>query len=275
METIHPLWVATALCLAVGSIAGLLGGLLGIGGGLIIVPALVWVYGSLNFPASQVMQFAIATSLASILFTGLSAVRAHHQRGAVRWDLVKWLAPSLIVGAFTGSQIAHAISGQLLMKMFGVFAILLALQLLFAKNTEGMAAVGSPYQPTRLVHSVTGFIIGTASALFGIGGGSLTVPYLRAIGIQMRQAVASSSACGMPIALAGTVGFVFAGWAHEDLPPGSLGYVHFPSLAALVAASVPMAIVGARLAHRLPALHLRRVFALTLLLVATKFLYPT
>ncbi len=277
MEAVPMLLTAAVICLLVGAAAGLLGGLLGVGGGLIIVPALVWVYRELLFPEQSVMQFAIATSLATILFTGLSSVRAHQRRGAVRWDLVKWLAPALMVGAFAGSQIADALGSQRLMQLFGIFSALLALQMLFAKNPDTSAVsqtlAQAERQPPVVVHGAAGLLIGFASALFGIGGGSLTVPYLNALGVRMQQAVASSSACGIPIAVAGAAGFILAGWGRADLPAGSLGYVHLPSFAAIAIASIPLAMVGAKLAHRLPAVQLRRIFALVLLLVAADFLF--
>lgn len=279
MDAVPMLLTAIVICLLVGAVAGLLGGLLGVGGGLIIVPALVWIYRAFSFPEQSLMQFAIATSLATILFTGASSVRAHQRRGAVRWDLVKWLAPALMAGAFAGSQIADALGSERLMLLFGIFAALLALHMLFAKHSDAGTGAGeqttaqTERQPPVIVHGVAGLLIGFASALFGIGGGSLTVPYLSALRVRMQQAVASSSACGIPIAVAGAAGFMLAGWERADLPAGSLGYVHLPSLAAIAVASIPLAMVGAKLAHRLPAVQLRRIFALVLLLVAADFLF--
>lgn len=283
MDAVPMLLTAIVICLLVGAVAGLLGGLLGVGGGLIIVPALVWIYRAFSFPEQSLMQFAIATSLATILFTGASSVRAHQRRGAVRWDLVKWLAPALMAGAFAGSQIADALGSERLMLLFGIFAALLALHMLVAKNSDAGTGAGTDAgeqttaqterQPPVIVHGVAGLLIGFASALFGIGGGSLTVPYLSVLRVRMQQAVASSSACGIPIAVAGAAGFMLAGWGRADLPAGSLGYVHLPSLAAIAVASIPLAMVGAKLAHRLPAVQLRRIFALVLLLVAADFLF--
>lgn len=279
MDAVPMLLTAIVICLLVGAVAGLLGGLLGVGGGLIIVPALVWIYRAFSFPEQSLMQFAIATSLATILFTGVSSVRAHQRRGAVRWDLVKWLAPALMAGAFAGSQIADALGSERLMLLFGIFAALLALHMLFAKHSDAGTGAGeqttaqTERQPPVIVHGVAGLLIGFASALFGIGGGSLTVPYLSVLRVRMQQAVASSSACGIPIAVAGAAGFMLAGWGRADLPAGSLGYVHLPSLAAIAVASIPLAMVGAKLAHRLPAVQLRRIFALVLLLVAADFLF--
>lgn len=259
--------------LLTGALAGLLAGMLGIGGGLVIVPALAWLYAARDFPPDAIMQMALATSLASILFTGASAVRAHQRRGAVRWDLVRRLAPALVVGALAGTYLAEAIGSAGLQHLFGAFAAALGVRMLLAGAADaGETAAERP--AGRGLHLLAGGGIGIASALFGIGGGSLTVPYLSALRVRMQEAVATSSACGLPIALAGTAGFVWVGLDHAALPSASLGYVHLPSLAALAVASVPMAALGARLAHRLEGRRLRQVFAVVLLLVAAEFLWP-
>lgn len=258
--------------LLVGAVAGVLGGLLGIGGGLVIVPALVWLYAAQGFDPAQVMPIAVATSLASILFTGASSVRTHHARGAVRWDLVAVMAPTLMLGALAGSHLATLLGGAWMMRLFGVFAVVVGLQMLLARPAQDTDSDAPARTVARSAHAAVAFVIGVASAVFGIGGGSLVVPWLHATGTRMQQAVASSSACGIPIAAAGATGFVIAGWHAPGLPAGSLGYVHLPTLAGLVLASMPMARVGATLAHRLPAGTLRRVFAALLLLVALDFL---
>ncbi len=270
------LWLIVPSVIA-GALAGLLGGMLGIGGGLVIVPALVWVYGIHGVTPALAMQLAVATSLASILFTGFSSVRAHHRRGAVRWDLVRVMAPALVAGALAGTALAEYIGGEWMMRAFGVFAAVMGLQMLLARahpqHMESATGTASSIGGARGLHAVAAIVIGVASALFGIGGGSLLVPWLHHAGVRLQQAVASSSACGMPIALAGAIGFIVAGWQRADLPAASLGYVHLPVLVALVVASMPMARVGVLLAHRLPAATLRRVFALLLLVVAADFLW--
>lgn len=262
---------ALLLSAVTGTVAGLLAGLLGVGGGLVIVPALVWIFGSLHFPPDSLMQFALATSLASILFTGASSVIAHNRRGAVRWDLVWRLAPFLVIGTLAGSHFADGLGSERLMQVFGLFALLMGVRMLW--RSQGSVADGASERPFPATgHAVVGGLIGIASALFGIGGGSLTVPYLSALRVRVQEAVATSSACGMPIAVGGTVGYVMAGWGRADLPAGALGYVHLPALAAIAVASVPMATVGVRLAHRLPAQRLKQLFALILLAVAADFL---
>lgn len=270
------LWLIVPAVMA-GALAGLLGGMLGIGGGLVIVPALVWTYGIHGVAPALAMQLAVATSLASILFTGFSSVRAHHRRGAVRWDLVHVMAPALVAGALAGTALAEYIGGEWMMRAFGVFAAVMGLQMLVARARPQYAATSTtgvpPVRRSRNLHSMAAGVIGVASALFGIGGGSLLVPWLHYTGVRLQEAVGSSSACGMPIAVAGALGFMLAGWERPDLPPASLGYVHLPVLAALVVASMPLARVGASLAHRLPAATLRRVFAVLLLVVAGDFLW--
>jgi len=261
---------ALLLIAAVGAVAGILAGLLGIGGGLVLVPALFWVYSHLGFPADAVMQFALGTSLASILFTGFSSVRAHHAQGAVCWDLVGLMAPALLLGAFAGSFLADAIGSAGLMRLFGVFAAVIGIRMLLPSRpaSEDGNCGKSVAKP---VHVAGGGVIGLASALFGIGGGSLCVPYLNAVGVRIQQAVATSAACGVPIAIAGALGYVVTGW-QQPAPAGAVGYVYLPGLAAIVLASMPMAGIGARLAHRLPAVTLKRIFAVILLLVAADFL---
>lgn len=263
---------ALAAIAVAGGLAGLLAGLLGIGGGLILVPALVWVFAARDFPADGIMQFALGTSLASILFTGLSSVRAHHLRGAVRWPLVRLLAPALMLGAVAGSYAALLLGGEWLMRLFGIFAALIGLRMLLPAPGDLAAVTVANKEWPGVVHAGAGGVIGVASAIFGIGGGSLMVPWLQAAGVRMQQAVATSSACGVPIAIAGAAGYMATGWSLPGLPAGSAGFVYLPGLAAIVVVSMPMARVGARLAHRLPAAVLRRVFAVVLLLVSVDFL---
>lgn len=263
---------ALLLSVLTGSVAGLLAGLLGVGGGMVIVPALVWIFGSLHFPPDSLMQFALATSLASILFTGASSVVAHHRRGAVRWDLVWRLAPALAFGTLAGSHFADRLGSERLFLIFGLFALVMGLRMLW-RSAASLRGDGLPEKKLPVsAHAAVGALIGVASAFFGIGGGSLTVPYLSALRVRMQETVATSSACGMPIAVGGALGYVIAGWDKTGLPAGALGYVHLPSLAAIVAASVPMARLGVRLAHRSPARRLNQLFAVILLLVAADFL---
>ncbi len=247
--------------------AGLLAGLLGVGGGLVIVPALLWLFVLQGLETPQLMQLAVGTSLASIVFTSLSSIYAHHQHRAVLWPTVWRLTPGILLGALLGALLADRLASEQLTLVFAIFEILVALQMLFGGGTKTAQRVVS-----RWLMNLAGVFIGAFSALIGIGGGTLTVPFLSAINTPIRQAVATSAACGLPIALAGAVGFIVIGWGHSQLPAGSWGYLYPPALLGIVISSVLFAPLGARLAHRLPTVLLKRFFAGFLLLVGMKLL---
>ena len=248
--------------LLLGAAAGLSAGLLGIGGGLIVVPALlaIWQQGGLQGP--WLMQMAIATSLASVAFTGLSSVWAHHRRGAVQWPLVWRLAPGIVLGAGLGALQVTGLPGDWLKRGFGLFELLVAAQMALAWRPAPARRLPGP-----LGMGIVGGLIGWISALLGIGGGTLSVPFLSACNVPMQRAVATAAACGLPIALAGTVAYVWVGWAMQGLPSAALGFVYLPALLAVVSASVLFAPLGAWLAHRLSVQSLRQVFALFLALL--------
>ncbi|MBB3048381.1 hypothetical protein FHR99_002655 [Litorivivens lipolytica] len=253
--------------LLVGAIAGLTAGLFGVGGGLIIVPALVFSFTLLEFPAAILMQLAIGTSLATIVFTSISSVRAHHLYGNVDWPLFWKLAPAIALGVILGVHTAAGMAGALLQLLFGAFALLVALQMgLNFKPKPGRVV------PGRLGSSLAGTVIGYVSALFGIGGGSLTVPYLSWSNVRMQQAVGVSAACGLPIALVGFATNIWAGWGREGLPTYSTGFVYWPAFLGIVSTSTLFARAGARLAQRLPERHLKRVFALFLGIIGLQFI---
>lgn len=247
------------LFLATGAVAGLLAGLFGVGGGLIMVPALAFLLPSLGVAESIAMQIAIGTSLAVIAVTSVASLVAHHRRGGVLWPVVARLGPGLALGAVAGAYTAHLLSGVVLQRIVGIGALLVAAQM-FA-DRKPPAAAELPGTP-GLVGA--GTVIGLLSALIGIGGGSLTVPFLSWCKVGIRQAVGTSAACGMPIAWAGAAGFIAAGWALPGVPPPSLGYVSLPAFAGIAAASVLTAPLGARLAHHLPPPVLKRAFAVLL-----------
>ena len=261
--------LVTATYLAVGSVAGVLAGLLGVGGGLVIVPALAWVFQESGFPASAVMHMAVGTSLATIVATAASSVRAHHARGAVRWALAARLAPGVMAGALAGAALAAGLSTRWMTGLFGLLEVLIGGYML-AKQERGPAEAGGP-MPGTLAVALAGAVIGTVSGVAGIAGGTLTVPLLVHWRVPVAQAIATSAAVGLPIALSGGLGFVVTGW-DEALPRGSLGYVYLPAVLGIALASVSFAPLGARLAHRLPTGVLRRVFAVFLLLVGTRLL---
>jgi uncharacterized membrane protein YfcA len=259
-----------ALYLAFGSLAGVLSGLFGIGGGVVIVPFLAWFFSAQGFPPGSIMIMAVATSLATIIVTSVSAVHAHHRRGAVHWRTVFQLAPGILAGSVLGSVIADALPALWFKLIFAVFLLYVAGRLLLAPKSDGAHA----HAPTAWLFSVAGAGIGAVSSILGIGGGTLSVPFLVKCRFPIRNAVAISSACGFPIAVAGTATYVFLGWHKaSSLPAWSLGYVYLPAFAGIILTSIPFAPLGAHLAHRLPTVRLRRIFALVVMAVGCKLLW--
>jgi uncharacterized membrane protein YfcA len=244
-----------AALLLLGASTGFAAGLLGIGGGMLMVPFMTMLLGRIGFDADQAVKVAIATSRATIVFTSISSVRAHQRLGAVRWDVVGALAPGILAGSLFGAQLAGLVPGRLLGGFFGVFLGFSAVATLSAKPS---AALGALPGAGGMLGAGAG--IGVLSALLGGGGGFVTVPFLARRGVRMQSAVACSAACGFPIALAGTLGYVWAGRG-LPLPGGTVGYVHLPALACISVASVLTAPLGARAAHTLGTAALRRVFA--------------
>jgi len=253
--------------LGLGAFAGVLAGMLGVGGGLIIVPILAWVFLGLGFDHGVIMHLAVGTSLATIVFTSISSVRAHHQRGAVHWPLVLRLMPGIVGGVFIGALAAKHLPTAALRTVFGVFELLVAAQMGFS-----LLPAAHRVLPGRIGMTVAGSVIGAVSAIVGIGGGTLTVPFLLWCGVAMRQAVATSAACGLPIAAAGAAAFAWIGSSATALPPLSLGYLYLPALVGVAASSILFAPFGARLAHTLPVMVLKRFFAVFLAVLGLRML---
>lgn len=252
-----------------GAFAGTAAGLFGVGGGMIIVPALLWIFSAYGFDPQVVAHLAVGTSLATIIVTSISSLTAHNKRGGVRWDIWKHMAIGLVIGSLCGAAIADQINGMLLQTLIGICALLVALKMLFLPNKEHL---DKPL-PSSGVQFGAGGSIGVASAIFGIGGGSLTVPFLTFCGLPMKQAVGTSSACGLPIALAGAIGFAWFGQDVTNLPEGAIGFVHVQGFLCISVASFIMAKVGAKLAHVLPAKTLKRGFGVLLLFAGGKLLW--
>ena len=246
--------------LLTGVLAGLLAGFFGVGGGVIVVPALILLFGHLGLGGDWIPHLAVGSSLATVVGTGAASTLAHHRRGGVRWDLVLALAPGIVLGASAGAAVAGALPELWLTRVFAVFLGFVGLRMLLRSRGPAQGAL-----PGRLGLAAVGGGIGTLSALVGVGGGILTVPYLSGRGLGMREAVGTAAACGLPIALAGALGFVLLGWGREGLPAWSTGFVYWPAVGLILAASIPSAPWGARLAHALPMALLRRAFALLLL----------
>ncbi|KJR31973.1 hypothetical protein BOO91_06225 [Vibrio navarrensis] len=255
------------LLLALGAFVGVMAGLLGIGGGLIVVPALLYLLPWAGIPTELSMHMALATSLASIIVTSGSSALNHLKLGNVDMFVVKWLMPGVVVGGFIGANIAEWIPTQYLPKVFGVIVLFLALQMF-----RSIRATSQKNMPGSLLTMVYGSGIGVVSSLAGIGGGSLSVPFLNRHGVEMRKAVGSSSVCGCVIAIAGMSGFILHGYQAQGLPNYSIGYVYLPALAAIAGTSILTTRFGAKWATTLPTAVLKKIFALFLMFVALTML---
>ena len=256
------------LYLATGVFAGLASGLLGVGGGLIIVPVLYYIFNAQGLPSENIMHMALATSLATIIITSISSTRAHHKKQAVLWPVFLLLAPGICIGAWFGGIAASETKTDILKPGFGIFEFIIALYLLWNHQ--------SPQHTVSLnkIKSTTGgFIIGVISAIVGIGGGTLTIPFLHWHNIAIRNAVATSAACGLPIAVFGAASYVYAGWSVSNLPEQTLGYIHLPAFIFIIITSFLFAPVGARLAHRIPEDILKKGFAIFLILIGLKMIF--
>lgn len=259
---------AILIYMGLGLGTGLLAGMLGIGGGSVIVPALVYIFAGQHLLPGPAMKLAIGTSLGSILFTSLAATRAQQKRRAIDWPVAATLGLASLVGSFVSGYFAGFLPGTLLKMIFGVFLGLVSLQLL--ADWRPAAHWRLPARPALFGIGVG---IGALSAVLGIGGGSLTVPFLTACNVEMRRAIAISSTLGVPIALFGATGFVLSGQHRVGLPPGSFGYIYLPALAGLTAAAMLVVPAGVSLAHHLPVSRLKRAFGALLLLVSVQMLW--
>jgi uncharacterized membrane protein YfcA len=252
-----------------GLATGFMAGLLGVGGGMLIGPFMTLILSALGVPADLAVKMAIATSMATIMFTSISSVRAHHSRGAVRWDIVKGLAPGIVIGgAIASAGVFALLKGTYLAIFFALFVSFSATQMFLDKKPKP-----SRQMPGTAGQLAAGSVIGFLSGLVGAGGGFISVPFMVAHNISIINAVATSAALGFPIALANTVGYVVSGASLPDLPAHSLGYVWLPALAVIASCSVFTAPLGAKLAHRLPVAKLKKVFALILYGLAAYMLW--
>jgi uncharacterized membrane protein YfcA len=253
---------------ALGAIVGFLAGLLGIGGGMTMVPVLTIIFTRIAFPSAHVVHMAVATSTATIIFTAISSAREHHRHGAVLWPVVAGLAPGIIAGSLAGPQVVRGMSTSALALFFGVFVAFSATQMLLDKKPRPSREL-----PGKGALFAVGGTIGMVSSMVGAGGGFLSVPFMTWCNIKIHNAVATSAALGLPIALAGTAGFIVAGLSVQGMPPHTLGFIYLPALVAVVAASMLVAPIGARTAHRWPVKKLKRAFALLLYGLAAYMLW--
>jgi len=253
--------------LAIGLAVGFLAGLLGIGGGMVMVPMLVFVFTAKGFPVEHMMHLALATALATIAFTSLSSVRAHHRHGGVDWAVARTMAPGILTGSLMAALAAGFIPTRPLAIFFTGFMFYAAAQMFVEIKPRAGRQL-----PGRAGLFAAGASIGAISSVLAAGGAFLSIPFLAWCNLPLKRAIGTAAANGFPIAVAGTVGYVLQGSRVPDLPEWSLGYVYLPALLLIVAASMPMAPLGARLAHRLPVKRLRVVFALMLFALGLRML---
>jgi uncharacterized membrane protein YfcA len=254
--------------LLMGLFVGFFAGLLGIGGGLMLVTLMVYVFALQGFPEDRVVHLALGTSITSIVFTSFSSLRAHHKHGAVRWDILRAAVPGLIVGTLLGTVLAD----QLKSKYLAVFFVI------FVYYSAGQMFIGVKPKPTRQLPDKPGMtavatVIGVVSSLVGVGGGVMTIPLMSLCNVPMRQAIGTSAALGLPIALAGAVGFIVTGLHKDHLPALSLGYVYLPALVGIVLGTFVTVPWGAMMTHRMPTNTLTKIFAVILFILATRMLW--
>jgi uncharacterized protein len=253
--------------LAIGCIAGFAAGMLGIGGGAVMVPMLVFVFGAQGMPAEHVLHVALGTAMATIIFTSLSSVRAHHAYGSVDWPIARAIAPGIVAGSFAAALIAGFIPTRPLAILFTALVFYAATQMFFDLRPKKTRAL-----PGKAGLFGAGAVIGGLSSLLSAGGAFVSIPFLAWCSVPLRRAIGTAAAIGFPIALAGTAGYILQGLRAHGLPRGTLGYIYLPALALVVATSMLAAPLGARLAHRVPVKRLRIVFALVLYALAARML---
>lgn len=250
---------------AVGAAVGMLAGMLGIGGGMTLVPVLAALFNLQGFAPGHTVHLALGTAMASVMFTSTSSVREHHRHGAVDWGIVRRMAPGMVIGALLSTLSSGHIPQRHLALAFAVIVFAGATQILLGRKPSAGRGLPGP-----LGLFGTGVLIGVVCGLVSAGGAFLTVPFMLFCGVAMHTTIGTAAAMGVPVAALGTLGFIVSGWRVADLPPSTLGFVLLPALAGLVVGSVVTAPFGARLAHRLPVSTLKRVFAVLLYLLALK-----
>ncbi|MCB1592495.1 MAG: sulfite exporter TauE/SafE family protein [Alphaproteobacteria bacterium] len=254
--------------LALGCFSGFLAGLLGVGGGIVLVPGLNWIFESVSetfgFSTEDLMHVCVGTSLAIIIPTGLSSAMAHHKRGAVDMGIVKQLGAGIVIGVVGATLVANDLSGSALKMIFATAIFFLSL-LMMMDHQKWKLGDQLPKQPAT---SLAGFVIGVLSALIGIGGATLSVPYMSMYGTPIHRAVGSASAMGLVISIPAALGFIVIGAGKEGLPPFSLGYVNVLAWLCVIPASILMAPVGVRVAHKVSVKRLKRFFAVFMIIVA-------
>ncbi|ESQ16201.1 MAG TPA: sulfite exporter TauE/SafE family protein [Chromatiaceae bacterium] len=250
-----------------GAIAGTMAGLLGIGGGVIIVPIVLWLFEGQGVEHGLAIKMALGTSLATIVVTAIASIYTHHRKGAVDWMLFSVMGPAAFIGSLLGAWAAATIPGNALYAAFTLFLFLVSIQMAFGRLSAHRELPGNPALAALSIG------VGIISALMGIGGGALNVPLLSYCGVAVKRAIATAAAVGLPIAVSGTIGYILGGQDKADLPSGSFGYVNLPVFGGVVAASLVFAPIGATVAHKLPDKLLRRLFAVFLCCLAGRMAY--
>lgn len=252
------------MLLVSGAVAGTLAGLLGIGGGIVIVPIVTLLFESQDIAQGLAIKMALGTSLATIVVTAISSIYAHHRKQAVEWGLFRIMTPGVLIGSLVGAWLADLIPGKLLYAAFIVFLFAVSTQMALSRLSAHRDLPGKFW-----LTSISGGV-GVVSALMGIGGGSMNVPFLSFCGVPIKRAIATAAAIGLPISTSATLGYIVGGLNETGLPAGSLGYVNLPVFGGVVAASLLFAPLGAILAHKLPDQLLRRLFAVFLCVMAVR-----
>jgi uncharacterized membrane protein YfcA len=256
------------LYFAAGAFTGLLSGLLGVGGGTVIVPILVSIFTAQHFPEACIMHMALGTSLATIIFTSISSARAHQKKGNVDWKVVRRITFGILIGTLLGALLASKLHSSWLKAIFSVFALCIATQMIMNFTPDAHRQV-----PGSTGLSIVGGFIGVVSSLVGIGGGTVTVPFLIYCSFNPRLAIGSSAAIGIPIAIAGTIGYIYAGFSIPNLPEHSFGFIYLPAFIGITITSILTAPLGAALAQKLATHTLKRLFAILLFIVGFKMLW--
>ncbi len=257
------------LLLSLGAVAGFLAGLLGVGGGIVLVPGLYYIFGSLQsqfgFDPAYLMHMSVATSLAIIVPTGSSSAFAHHKKGGVDFDLVKAIGGGIVIGVIVATWIAKGLDVQTMRMIFATALMIMACIMILGRSRFQAEDGEPPKQPKT---SIAGFVIGTISTMIGIGGATLSVPYMSMHGIKMHRAVGTASALGLVISIPATIGFMIIGWSLDNLPPFSLGYVNALAWICIIPVSVMIAPLGAKAAHKISVRRLKITFAIFMIVVA-------
>jgi uncharacterized membrane protein YfcA len=258
-------WVVYLL---MGLFVGFFAGLLGIGGGLILVTLMVYLFTVQGFPEDRLLHLALGTSIASIIFTSISSLLAHHKHGAVRWDILRMAVPGLIVGTLLGTVVADQLKSKYLAIFFVIFVYYSAAQMFANVKPKPTRQL-----PGRAGMTAVAVVVGLVSSLVGVGGGVMTIPLMNLSNVPMRQTIGTSAALGLPIAIAGTVGFIFTGLGKDHLPALSVGYVYLPALVGIVIGTFITVPWGAKMAHSMPVTRLQKIFAVILFILATRMLW--